>query len=73
MNEAVIDWQEAMDQCGDDEEFLRELLSDLRGEIDAQLVKIDEALKVSLTIGSIVCLLHAMSLTVLLISSTLPR
>ena len=43
----VIDWQEAMDQCGDDEEFLRELLSDLQGEIDAQLVKIEDALKVS--------------------------
>ena len=43
----MIDWQEAMDQCGDDEEFLRELLSDLRGEIDAQLVKIEDALKVS--------------------------
>mmetsp|Transcript_27330 Transcript_27330/g.39143 ORF Transcript_27330/g.39143 Transcript_27330/m.39143 type:complete len:131 (+) Transcript_27330:163-555(+) len=41
----VIDWQEAMDQCGDDEEFLRELLSDLQGEIDAQLVKIEDALK----------------------------
>lgn len=42
----VIDWVEAMEQCGDDEEFLRELLSDLRGEIDAQIVKIDEVLKV---------------------------
>lgn len=41
----VIDWTEAMEQCGDDEEFLRELLSDLRGEIDAQIVKIDEVLK----------------------------
>lgn len=47
MNGVVIDWQEAMDQCGDDEEFLRELLTDLRGEIDAQVVKIDEALNVS--------------------------
>ena len=47
MNGEVIDWQEAMDQCGDDEEFLRELLTDLRGEIDAQVVKIDEALNVS--------------------------
>ncbi len=47
----VIDWQEAMDQCGDDEEFLRELLSDLQGEIDAQLVKIEEALKVSHNVG----------------------
>jgi len=42
----VIDWTEAMEQCGDDEDFLRELLSDLRGEIDAQIVKMDEVLKV---------------------------
>lgn len=42
----VIDWTEAMEQCGDDEEFLRELLSDLRGEIDAQIVKMDEVLQV---------------------------
>lgn len=34
-----------MEQCGDDEDFLRELLSDLRGEIDEQIVKIDEVLK----------------------------
>ena len=43
----VIDWTEAMEQCGDDEEFLRELLSDLRGEIDEQIVKMDEVLRVS--------------------------
>ena len=42
----VIDWTEAMEQCGDDEDFLRELLSDLRGEIDAQIVKIDAVLEV---------------------------
>lgn len=42
----VIDWTEAMEQCGDDEDFLRELLSDLRGEIDAQIVKMDEVLQV---------------------------
>ena len=42
----VIDWTEAMEQCGDDEDFLRELLSDLRGEIDAQIIKMDEALQV---------------------------
>ncbi|KAL3792140.1 hypothetical protein ACHAW5_006083 [Stephanodiscus triporus] len=41
----VIDWTEAMEQCGDDEDFLRELLSDLRGEIDAQIVKMDEVLQ----------------------------
>ena len=43
----IIDWTEAMEQCGDDEDFLHELLSDLRGEIDAQIVKIDEVLNVS--------------------------
>jgi len=41
----VIDWEEALEQCGDDDEFLRELLGDLRGEVDAQIVKIDEVLK----------------------------
>jgi len=43
----IIDWTEAMEQCGDDEDFLPELLSDLRDEIDEQIVKIDEVLKVS--------------------------
>lgn len=33
----VIDWPEAMQQCGDDEEFLREVLADLRTEVEAQL------------------------------------
>lgn len=42
----VIDWDEAMEQCGDDEEFLRELLDDLRGETDAQLAKIEEEIRV---------------------------
>jgi hypothetical protein len=42
----VIDWTEVMERCGDDEDFLRELLSDLRGEIDAQIVKMDEVLEV---------------------------
>uniref|UniRef100_A0A7S2NYG0 HPt domain-containing protein n=1 Tax=Leptocylindrus danicus TaxID=163516 RepID=A0A7S2NYG0_9STRA len=41
----VINWDEAMEQVGDDEEFLRELLGDLRMEIEAQLGKIDEALR----------------------------
>ena len=40
----IIDWNEAMEQCGDDEEFLRELLADLRGEIDQQVTKIAEIL-----------------------------
>ena len=42
----VIDWDEAMQQCGDDEEFLRELLEDLRDETDTQMQKIDETVKV---------------------------
>jgi hypothetical protein len=42
----IIDWTEAMEQCGDDEDFLRELLDDLRGEVSAQIEKIDSTLKV---------------------------
>lgn len=42
----VIDWDEAMQQCGDDEEFLRELLDDLRSETDTQVEKMEEVLKV---------------------------
>ena len=42
----VIDWEEAMQQCGDDEEFLRELLDDLRDETDQQMSRMEESLKV---------------------------
>jgi len=42
----VIDWQEAMQQCGDDEEFLREVLADLRTEVEAQLSIIAETINV---------------------------
>lgn len=42
----VIDWDEAMQQCGDDEEFLRELLDDLRSETDTQMSKIQETIRV---------------------------
>lgn len=42
----VIDWDDAMEQCGDDEEFLRELLADLRGETAAQVAKIEETIRV---------------------------
>uniref|UniRef100_A0A7S2WSE6 HPt domain-containing protein n=1 Tax=Eucampia antarctica TaxID=49252 RepID=A0A7S2WSE6_9STRA len=41
MTTEIIDWEEAMEQCGDDEEFLRELLGDLRQEVSAQILKID--------------------------------
>ena len=45
-NGDVIDWDEAMQQCGEDEEFLRELLADLRSETDTQMAKIEETIKV---------------------------
>lgn len=48
-----------MEQCGDDEEFLHELLSDLRGEIDAQIVKIDEVLKNSVNDQSFLLIMRA--------------
>mmetsp|Transcript_6672 Transcript_6672/g.13949 ORF Transcript_6672/g.13949 Transcript_6672/m.13949 type:complete len:121 (-) Transcript_6672:338-700(-) len=37
----VINWEEAMQQCGDDEEFLRELLVDLRTEVETQVTNIN--------------------------------
>ncbi len=40
----IIDWDEAMEQCGDDEDFLRELLDDLRIELKAQMTKIEAAM-----------------------------
>ena len=42
----VIDWEEAMQQCGDDEEFLRELLADLRTEMETQVGKIASTIQV---------------------------
>jgi len=41
----VIDWDEAMQQCGDDEEFLRELLGDLRDETDSQMTVMEEVIQ----------------------------
>jgi len=41
----VIDWEEAMQQCGDDEEFLLELLEDLREETDQQVTRMEESIK----------------------------
>mmetsp|Transcript_24592 Transcript_24592/g.51791 ORF Transcript_24592/g.51791 Transcript_24592/m.51791 type:complete len:139 (+) Transcript_24592:153-569(+) len=55
----VIDWVEAMEQCGDDEEFLRELLSDLRGEVDAQMERIDDVLKNALDDQSFLLIMRA--------------
>jgi len=41
----VIDWHEAMQQCGDDEEFLRELLADLRTETQTQVTNINAVIQ----------------------------
>jgi len=43
----VIDWDQAMEQCGEDEEFLRELLADLKGEVDTQIINIEGVFQVS--------------------------
>lgn len=40
----VIDWDEAMEQCGGDEEFLHELLGDLKEELETQIKKIEAAM-----------------------------
>lgn len=42
----IINWGEAMEQVGDDEEFLRELLVDLRNEMEAQVVVIQGIIQV---------------------------
>jgi len=40
----VIDWDEAMEQVGGDEDFLHELLGDLQEELNTQLRKIQVAM-----------------------------
>jgi len=42
----IINWQEAMQQVGDDEEFLKELLADLRSELQTQLTTIQGIIQV---------------------------
>lgn len=42
----LINWEDAMQQVGDDEEFLRELLGDLRTELDTQLRNISSIIQV---------------------------
>lgn len=46
----VINWDEAMVQAGEDEEFLRELLVDFREELLAQITKINVAMVSKLAI-----------------------
>ena len=48
----IINWEEAMQQVGEDEEFLRELLSDLRSETETQLVAIASIIQVRSCPGS---------------------
>jgi HPt (histidine-containing phosphotransfer) domain-containing protein len=49
-NADVIDWHEAMQQCGEDEEFLRELLNDLRSETETQVSNINKTIQVRLVL-----------------------
>lgn len=42
----IIDWTEALQQCGDDEEFLRELLNDLLSETETQIGNINLIIQV---------------------------
>ena len=45
-NAGVINWEAALQQCGDDEEFLRELLGDFRSELNTQLASIEATIQV---------------------------
>ena len=40
----VIDWKKALEKCGDDEDFLKELLGDLRTEAAEHKEAIDTAM-----------------------------
>ena len=42
----VIDWDEALQKCGDDEDFLRELLGDLKTETDQEMEIMEEIIRV---------------------------
>jgi hypothetical protein len=46
VNPIVINWEEALQQCGDDEEFLHELLADFRSELETQLISIAATIQV---------------------------
>ena len=56
MTTLVIDWDEAMQQCGDDEEFLRELLGDLRTETDTQMSQMEIIIQVRYIISPTIIL-----------------
>lgn len=49
----IINWAEAMQQAGDDEEFLKELLADLRSELQQQLTTIQGIIQVKIKMPSL--------------------
>ena len=53
----VINWEEAMQQCGDDEEFLHELLADFKSELETQLTSIAATIQVRTATGH--CAVHS--------------
>ena len=42
----VIDWKEALQQCGEDEDFLKELMLDLKSESGKQIAAMEEIIRV---------------------------
>jgi len=41
----VIDWKEALQQCGEDEDFLKELMLDLKSESGKQIAAMEEIIR----------------------------
>jgi hypothetical protein len=63
----IINWEGAMQQVGDDEEFLRELLNDLRVETDTQLNNVAAIIQVR---SNLFLLSSIMYVIIILIPST---
>lgn len=55
----VINWEEALAQCGDDEEFLHELLADFKSELETQLTSIAATIQVCTKISDVVAALFS--------------
>ena len=48
----VIDWKEALQQCGEDEDFLKELMLDLKSESGKQIAAMEEIIRVRDVVGT---------------------
>ena len=54
----VIDWKEALQQCGEDEDFLKELMLDLKSESGKQIAAMEEIIRVRDVVGTSRLRLH---------------